>query len=303
MRKYIYLLMAVMLSSYYNNTRAQQTPVFSDYYYNQVLINPAHSGYYSDTEVSLSNFGYLSGFEGNPRTFSGIVSTNAFENSVGISGGFISDQIGVTTATTIFASYAYKIFFDHNYNRARWWNYNPNVLSFGLTTGVLFFNEDLSRLNIQGDPNFQNDVNVTVPTFGFGILYNHNKLYIGFSAQNLFSNSIASDQNVNIQTPYYLYGGYRLYLSRFEEIRIQPSALIKFEADAPAQFDFNVSVNYKNKIEIGAGYRSSSSLNALAGFYFLKNWRFAYSYTAFNRDTPFNNTNGFILTYRSGEGF
>ena len=187
-------------------------------------------------------------------------------------------------------------------NRARWWNYNPNVLSFGLTTGVLLFDENLSSLNIPDDPNFENDINVTVPTFGFGVLYNHNKLYIGFSVQNLFSDTIASDRNVNIQTPYYLYGGYRLYLTKFEEIRVQPSILIKYEDDAPAQFDFNVSANYKNKVEVGAGYRSSSSFNGLVGLYLFKNLRFAYSYTVFDRDTPFSNTNGFILTYRSGEG-
>ncbi|WP_282089859.1 PorP/SprF family type IX secretion system membrane protein [Aquimarina algiphila] len=304
MTKFRYRILAILLLSLYNNTiEAQQTPVFSDYYYNQVLINPAHSGYHQNTEVSISNFGYLSEFEGNPRTFSGIFNTNVFKENVGISGGFISDQIGVTSVRTVFASYAYKISFDHNYDRARWWNYNPNVLSFGLTTGMLFLNEDLSRLNIQGDPNFENDVNVTVPTFGLGVLYNHDKLYIGFSAQNIGANSINSDQNVNIQTPYYLYGGYRLYFSRFEEIRVQPSVLAKFEPDAPAQFDFNVSVNYKNKIEIGAGYRSSSSLNALIGLYLFKNWRFAYTYTAFDRNTPFNDTNGFILTYKSGKGF
>ncbi len=292
-----------ILSLLFNAIQAQQTPIFSDYYYNQVLLNPAHSGYYPETEISISNFGYLNDFEGNPRTFSGILSTSIIDDKVGVSGGIIRDQIGVTSATTVFASYAYKLFFDHNYNRARWWNYNPNVLSFGLTTGVLFLNEDLSRLNIQGDPNFENDVNVTVPTFGFGALYNHNKLYVGFAVQNLFSNSIASDQNVNIQTPYYLYSGYRLYLSRFEEVRVQPSMLVKLEKDAPAQFDFNVSVNYKNKIEAGIGYRTSSSLNALVGLYFFQNWRFAYSYTMFDRETPFSNTNGFILTYKAGKGF
>ncbi|WP_108866388.1 PorP/SprF family type IX secretion system membrane protein [Aquimarina aquimarini] len=304
MVQYIYQIMTILILSLCNSSLvAQQTPLFTDYYYNQVLINPAHSGYHPDTEVSLSNFGYLNDFEGSPRTFSGILTTSVFDNNVGISGGVISDQIGVTSATSIFASYAYKLFFDHNYSRARWWNYNPNVLSFGLTTGVLFLNEELSQLNIQGDPNFENDVSVTVPSFGFGALYNHNKLYLGFSVQNLFSDGIASNQNINIQTPYYLYGGYRLYLSRFQEIRVQPSMLVKFEADAPAQFDFNVSVNYKNKIEVGAGYRSSSSLNALVGLYFLKNWRFAYSYTTFGRDTPITNTNGFVLTYKAGEGF
>ena len=282
----------------------QQTPLFADYYYNQVLLNPAHSGFYQDTEVILSNFGFLNQFDGSPRTFSGVISSSFYDNFIGISGGVISDQIGVTNATTVFASYAYKIIFDHHYNRARWWDYNPNVLSFGLTTGVLFFNENLSELGIVDDPQFENDLNATVPTFGFGALFNHNKLYVGFSVQNLFSETLATDQNIAIDTSFYLYGGYNWYLNRFEEFRLQPSILTKYVSGAPTQVDLNFSVNYKNIIEVGAGYRSSSSFSGLIGFHFLKNWRFAYSYNTFTGGTsPIGNTNGFILTYRGGNGF
>jgi len=57
-------------------------------------------------------------------------------------------------------------------------------------------------------------------------------------------------------------------------------------------------------IEVGAGYRSSSSFSGLIGLYFLKNLRFAYSYNTFTGGTsPIRNTNGFILTYRAGDGF
>jgi len=304
MTKYINQILAILVLLLMNShINAQQTPVFSDYYYNQSILNPAHSGYYLDTEISISNFGFLNDFEGNPRTFSGIFNANFNENTVGVSGGISNDQIGVSSVTSIFGSYAYKINFGHYYNRARWWDYNPDVLSFGVTAGLLLFNENLSSLNIQGDPNFEEDVNITIPTFGLGVLYNHNRLHLGFSVQNLFSNSIANDQNINIQVPLYIYGGYKFYFTKFEEIRIQPSALIKFENQAPAQIDLNISANYKNKIEVGTGYRTTSSFNGLVGIYFAKKLRFAYSYTAYNRNTPFANTNGFILTYRSGEGF
>ena len=306
MKNYFRLSIIVLCLHFFTNSiYAQQTPLFADYYYNQVLINPAHSGYYQDTEATISNFGFSEQVDGSPRTFSGVISTNFLDNTIGLSGGVINDEIGVTSATTIFASYAYKIIFDHHYNRARWWDYNPNVLSFGLTTGLLLFDENLSALGIADDPEFQNNVSVTVPTFAFGALFNHDNLYVGFSVQNLFSDSIASsDQNINIDTPFYLYGGYNWYLNRFEEFRFQPSILTKYVSGAPAQVDFNFSVNYKNSIEIGAGYRSSSSFSGLIGLHFLKNWRFAYSYNTFTGGTsPIQNTNGLILTYRSGKGF
>jgi len=133
-------LTIIVLSLSYNAIHAQQTPLFADYYYNQALINPAHSGYHPSTELSVSNSGYLSSFEGSPRTFSGILNTSVFRDKVGISGGFISDQIGVTSATTIYASYAYKIFLDHNYNRARWWNYNQLCLLLVLVLFIITIN-------------------------------------------------------------------------------------------------------------------------------------------------------------------
>ena len=301
--KYLYHILVIIVLSVCSNNIAQQTPLFSDYYYNPVLINPAHTGYYSNTEINLSNFGYLNQFEGNPRTFSGIFNTNILKNKVGIGGGFISDKIGVMSATTVFASYAYKLYFDRHYNRARWWDYNPSVLSFGLTTGVMLIHEKLSELAIQGDPNFQKDIDITLPTFGIGMLYSQNNFYLGFSIQNLFSNTAANDQNINVTIPYYFYGGYRWYFNRFEELRFQPSFLAKYVSGAPLQFDLNFSVNYKNKIEMGAGYRTNSSINALVGFYVFDTWRFAYNYTMYENNTPFNNTNGFILTYRFGKGF
>ncbi len=302
--KYLYyILVIIVLSVCDTNVIAQQSPLFSDYYYTPVLINPAHTGYHSNTEISLSNFGYLNQFEGNPRTFSGVYNTSTLKNKVGIGGGFISDKIGVTSVTTIFASYAYKLYFDHHYNRARWWDYNPSVLSFGLTTGVILIHEKLSELGIQGDPNFKNDIDITVPTLGIGMLYNQKDFYLGISVQNLFSNTATNDKNINVTIPYYFYGGYRWYFNRFEELRFQPSFLAKYVSGAPLQFDLNFSVNYKNKIEVGAGYRTNSSFNALASFYFFDTWRFAYNYTIYKNNTPFNNTNGFILTYRFGEGF
>lgn len=63
---------------------AQQTPLFADYYYNQVLINPAHSGYYQETEVTLSNFGFSDQVDGSPRTFAGLFSTNFLDNTIGL---------------------------------------------------------------------------------------------------------------------------------------------------------------------------------------------------------------------------
>lgn len=295
----------IIILSFFLSVRAvgQQTPSFSDYYYNPLLINPGYTGMTSSLEINLSSYGSLESFEGSPRTFTASLNAPIAVNSMGISGGIVVDRIGVTNITKIFVGYAYKIEFDSGYNKARWWKYEPRVFSFGINAGGLFYNENLTSLNIPDDPNFENDLNELLPSFGVGIVYNHENFYLGISTQNLFANISDESKNISINNPYYAYGGYKIYLGRFNEFRFLPSFLIKLENGAPAQIDLNTTLNYKNKIEIGGGYRSKTSFNALIGLYVAKKIRFAYNYNMFNSNTPFPNAHGIIFTIKSGEGF
>ena len=59
----------------------------------------------------------------------------------------------------------------------------------------------------------------------------------------------------------------------------------------------------KNFVEIGGGYRTSSTINAFLGCYLIKNFRAVYSYSQGSSDSPLGNTHGIILSYRSGEGY
>ncbi|WP_299261779.1 PorP/SprF family type IX secretion system membrane protein [uncultured Aquimarina sp.] len=305
MKKIYIQLIVVLLSNGFLLCKmyGQQTPVFANYDYNAILINPAHAGFYPNTDVTLTNRGYLNQIDGSPRNIGLTFNTPLNSRNVGLGAGFSSDKIGVTTATSLFASYAYKIIFDHNYNRARWWSYNPNVLSFGITGGILLYNENLQELGIQNDPNFENNINTTIPTIGIGILYNREHIYVGFSASNVLVNSLASDDNINLDNPLYAYMGYRFFTTRFQELMIKPNVLIKYVSGAPIQTDLNLTVNYKNRIEGGLGYRTNSSINFLAGFYFFDHWRLLYNYNQTLRSNPINNTHGIILSYRFGAGF
>ncbi|MCK8523863.1 PorP/SprF family type IX secretion system membrane protein [Aquimarina sp. D1M17] len=282
---------------------AQQTPVFANYNYNTVIINPAHAGFDPSSEFTLSNRGYLNTVDGSPRNIGLLFNSPLKSEKMGFGAGVFSDQVGVTTNTNLFAAYSYKIFFDHNYNRARWWSYNPHVLSFGVTAGAMIYDENLLELGIPNDPNFAANINTVIPTVGLGFLYNRNHLYLGFSVPNLLGDSLSSEDNINIETPYYAYVGYRFFATRFEEILINPSILAKYVSGAPAQFDFNTMVSYKNKIEVGAGYRTNSSINLLAGVYLSDHLRVIYNYNQTVRNAPVNNTHGIILSYRLGDGF
>ncbi|MDO5969385.1 PorP/SprF family type IX secretion system membrane protein [Flavivirga aquimarina] len=281
----------------------QQTPSFSEYNYNPFIINSAYAGLTQNTELSISNLGYFNQFEGSPKSFSfsGHGALNRGKMGAGV--GIIRDEIGVTTSSHFFGAYSYKIFFDLKNNRPDWQHYTAGVLSFGITAGLQQYQDNLLELRIIDDHVFAENINATIPTLGLSFLFNYSTFYLGISTPNILGESLASQANLNLVNPYYGYFGYRFFNNRYREIMIKPNVLLKYEDGAPLQADINLAVSFKNKFEVGAGYRSRSSLNFLAGIYLFKNARFIYSYNVANNNAPLGNTHGFILSYQFGNGY
>ena len=283
---------------------AQQTPSFTEYNYNPFIINPAYAGVIGETEATLSNIGFGSqDFDGAPRSFSFSFNAPLRNEKMGLGANIINDEIGVTSATQILAAYSYKVFLNDNVH-PYWKVYDRSFISFGLNAGALVYNQDLLSLGIQNDPNFAENINTTLPNIGAGILFGHANFFAGISAPNLLGDSLSNQDNLQLSQPVYAYTGYHLVLNRFDpDYILKPSMLFKYENGAPLQVDANLSLSIKNTIELGAGYRSSSSLNALVGLYLFQNFRALYSYTQGGGDSPLGNTHGVILSYRAGSGF
>ncbi|MFS4417589.1 type IX secretion system membrane protein PorP/SprF [Maribacter sp. 2307ULW6-5] len=283
---------------------AQQTPTFGEYNFNPYLINPAYAGMAGAAEISLNNSGFFNNIEGSPRSFALSAHSPFNRGRVGLGAGFVRDEIGVTTNTSAFATYSYKIFFDTKNNRPYWQIYTPNALSFSISPGVQQFQDNLLELGIVGDPNFAANINATIPTVGVGILLNLAHFYVGLSTPNVLGDALArNDLELDLNSPFYAYMGYRFFSNRFQEIMIKPSILLKRERGAPLQIDTNISFSYKNRFELGTGYRTNSSINLLAGVYLFKNIRAVYNYNLTFNDSPLGNTHGIVISYLFGQGY
>ncbi|WP_194766349.1 PorP/SprF family type IX secretion system membrane protein [Tamlana sp. I1] len=265
MKEFIKIMVFMLSGGMICSVFAQQTPVFTNYNYNTVIINPAHAGFYPDTDITMTNLGYFNNIEGSPRNIGITVNTPMGLRRVGLGAGVYSDQVGVTRTTSLFGAYAYKINLDDDQRGGRWWNYNPSVLSFGITGGLTKYDENLTALGITNDNEFANNVNATMPTLGIGVLYNRERLFV--------------------------------------RVLIKPSMLFKYEAGAPLQVELNATFNYENKVEFGLGYKTNASLNCLVGFRVTNHLRFIYNYNVTLKNTPINNTHGIVLSYRFGDGF
>lgn len=303
MKNRINILTALLIIIFLNSAYGQQTPVFSSYNYNAVLLNPAQAGYYQDTDIALTTNGYFNAFDGSPKNIDISVNTLTDSEKVGLAAGLSHDEIGVTSTTSFFTSYSYKIHLNSDYKKENSRSYNPNIISLGVTAGAMIYNENLTELGIENDPEFQENINSFTPTFGVGFLYNRDAITVGVSAPNLLSGTFNSKNKTNLENVYYGYFGYQFFTGNQKDVIINPSFLLKYTEGAPFQVDANLLVNYKNKFEFGGGYRSSNTLNALAGFHVSQNFRIICTYNKSFDNVVIPDTFGLVLNYRFGEGF
>jgi len=281
---------------------AQQTPAFSEYNYNPFIINSAHAGALQSAEISLAHSGFFSTIDGSPKSSSFSFRTPLRNRAMGLGGGLIHDEIGVTTSTTAFAAYSYRI--PLNLDDEPYWKVQePTGISFGLTVGFQKYQEDLLGLGLGADPLLSENINATLPIVGAGILLNYAKFYIGLSTPNLLGDRFASEDNLDLQSPYYAYTGYRFYFSRYENVLLKPNVLLKYEKGAPIQADLNLAFTINSKFEFGLGYRTNSSFNLLVGMYLFDSLRLVYSYNVASKELTIGNTHGLSLNFRFNSGF
>ncbi len=297
------VVLLIVFGLYFNDIHSQQTPSFSEYNFNPFIINSAYAGFENSAEITMSTNGIVNQFDGSPRSF--VFSANAPLNSdkIGLGGGVLRDQIGVTSITSLYGAYSYKIYFDLKKDRPAWEVFTENVISFGITAGMQFYNDNLLELGIDDDENFNQNIQAVIPTIGAGFLWNNEQFYIGLSSPNLLGSRLSNNEQIQLKNTYYAYSGYRFFTTPFQKVLVKPSILIKYEQGAPIQADLNTSITYNNKLEFGIGFRTTSTVNALIGFYALKNLRFIYNYNQAMGNSLLTSTHGVVLSYRFGDGF
>lgn len=221
---------------------AQQDPLYSQYINNPFVINPAYAGFTNNLSTAVSYRQQWAGFEGSPQTLNANGHVSLFDNRMGAGLMFVSDQIGNSTVTEVYGSYAYRIELDNN-----------KTISFGLQAGMANYKVDNSKVNPldPGDPLFEGTVQETVPSFGTGIIFNTDLLFIGLSVPRMLKSTVAADDvTATLYTQhYYVMGSYLFFLT--DRLRFKPSALAKLVSGAPASLDLNASVIIDGNYQAG----------------------------------------------------
>jgi type IX secretion system PorP/SprF family membrane protein len=253
----------------------QQFPVYSQYWTNKFLLNPAIAGHEGYTSFNLTARKQWAGLQGSPSTVSVSGQTRFVRSShisrgrglfknlgrrgmsrggnVGYGGYVFSDNTGAINKTGFQATYAYHL------------SMRRSALSFGLSMVGLQYsiNKDQIRLDQANDNLINNTANHGYVIDGnFGSYFSNRDLYAGFSVQNLFENYFRfnktdSSSKYTMQRQYILTSGYRYNINR--DIYVEPSFLFKFSENVVAQTDLSLSAYFQENYWCGLSYRSGST--------------------------------------------
>ena len=252
---------------------AQQQPQYSQFMFNNLVINPAYAGADEALSLTMISRNQWTGVEGAPTTQSFAAHTLIPSKKIGLGLTVIHDKIGVHSNLSAQTNYAYHIRLKRN-----------TTLSFGLQVGITSLQSDYSSLaNGSNDPKL-GSIDETVIDFGSGIFFRSPSLDLGVSAPQLLNTDVgvndtlsAPMQRMNIHG----YGRYRIHLG--DKFQLEPSALIKYFPETPLSFDVNVNLVYKQVLTTGVSYRKNESLDLLLKFQLTHQLQVGYAY-----DYPLN---------------
>ncbi len=270
-RKLVIQLVLVAFLFMVNNHKvsAQQSPHYTQYYYNMQVLNPAFVGVNADLSVSVLSRQQWVGVEGAPKTSTFSVN-GRIRNGLGLGVTAIHDRIGLNEST--------NINFDASYTLAT--SLNGRV-SLGLKGGITYYDNKLSE-GITPDNEQYASTSGNFPNIGFGALYYNPKFYAGISVPNFLRYSPFRNSDNFIENNYlsnincFITSGAVFEMS--ENIRFKPSAIFKYTPTLPISFDVNANFIFKNQFETGLSYRYNESLSAMVTLFLSEKLKIGYAY-------------------------
>ena len=298
------LLLFVLLSFFVQTAFSQQRPQYTQYVFNNYLLNPAVTGIENYTDAKLGYRSQWTGLQGAPVTSYFSINAPLGDNFLqgdatafpasggenpssrlftqyyraaephhGIGFMIVSDKAGPITQTNIDATYAYHLGLTDQLN-----------LSVGVSAGVshINLNTDMITLENSNDPVLNNINNSQwKPDLGVGVWAYSSRFYFGISAQQILPQNLyittGNTANQSKTVPHFFAtGGYKIFLS--DDVTLLPSALLKFIDPAPVTFDINMKLSFRDRFWFGGSFRKDDSYAVLAGFNLSSVVNVGYSY-------------------------
>lgn len=248
---------------------AQNDPLYNQYQFNQLLINPAYAGVNDRmTATFITRLQWL-GIQGAPVTNSASVHTSLRNAHMGLGLLVVNDRLGVNSNNEVNAQYSYRI------------DFGRSKLQFGLQGGFINYNYDYSKLTLEylTDPNLNTQQNkFTKPNIGTGLFYYGSNFFIGLSVPRLMDIRVNDGMigTVRYRRSEYLSAGYIFTVS--QSLKLKPSILVKSVAGTPLSLDVNINALLGEILWVGLTMRNANALGLNTQLEISDRVRFGYTY-------------------------
>lgn len=300
------ILLAFMLLSC--TAMAQQSFRFSQFFQNAVTFNPAVSGTEEFVDLKIGYRQQWSGLDNAPQTY--FISAHAplgkkeksysflnnslrisdpamYDNlgtmqslirnrvSHGLGGYIVSDMQGIFEQTNGVLTYALH------------YTMGKSVLSFGVGGGVISRQLDMDGITVGNteipDETYQaylaQQGRITNLDVNAGIFLRNENFYVGYSAKRLLQNELfATINDIEATEEIEHYGMLGLRFQVNNTLLITPGAFLKYTPSGSVLYDVNVRVKYDELLWLGASYRNTETVIAMAGLNLNNLVNLGYSY-------------------------
>lgn len=255
------------------SAEAQQEPMYSQYMFNMLNINPAYAGSRGVGSATALYRNQWVGIQGAPQTSSLSYDMALKEKKIGLGFQLYDDRLGIERTTGLNVSYAFRIQLTES-----------GTLSLGLQAGVLNYRANYAEVRTfqPNDPSFNQNISGILPAAAAGVYYNSDKFYIGLSTPALLQTKLSNDNRADISSVtgrdlhLYLASGFVMNLN--QDLALKPSVLVKAVSGAPVEFDFNANLWIQNILSIGASYRTGDAVVGMVELQLNNQLRMGYAY-------------------------
>ncbi len=265
----------VVIFTFSNKTTiAQQGPLFTQYVFNPVVLNPAYCGSREVMSFAMLARNQWAGIEGAPKTQTLSFNSPLQNKKMGIGVHLSNDKIGAYSSSGFLASYAYRI------------STGPGKLSFGLRAGIYRYSFNWNELEFKQKSDYLSNYtapNKIVPTIDFGMYYYTNTFYSGFCISHLnkpqFTPKLSSNDTINPKStlrPDFVATIGKAFVVD-EKLTFRPSALLRV-TPTHVFVDVNMAVLIRERIWLGLGYRSTRALMCMFEYNFASGLKIGYSF-------------------------
>ncbi len=255
---------------------AQQDPLYSQYFNNPMLINPAFAGSNERLYAGVAYRSQWAGIDGGPTTFNFNSHIALVNNKVGVGFLAVQDQLGDIKNTQYGTSFSYRI------------KMKTSTFSFGMQTGFTRYATDPNAVKVQvnPDPAFYQFTETKFNT-GVGVLLQNEKYTLSLSVPHLLANSVSQGgESIQVYSQnFYMYGAYVFYVN--ERVQFKPSTLLRATKGSAASADVNCNFIFNQKYTAGLFARNLNTYGTLVQMV-MDNYRLGYIFEVPGKSSALN---------------